>query len=111
MINDGGNNILEQEGVVMKDNFKTGDLVWIKEKRCWIYCVDDLPEDKSTVKQPDELITNGLPVVFIKYFPKSDWRKWMWTEDGIDEIRWCLVFYKGREWVIDPDYITKTRPD
>lgn len=103
----------------MNDDLKSGDLVWIscssmskvKSKRCWIYALEDLPEPPLKPRQCDEIVNNGLPLVFIRKLSEDEWSDWMWEDDGAPKIDWCFVFYNGKEWVVDPDNISKKKPE
>lgn len=100
-------------GVFEKSSeFKTGDLVWTSSG-CWLYSLESLPHDAPKPIQSDEIVKEGLPLIFMKNIPRDQWSTWM--EDSCNalddgKMRWCLVFYEGREWVVYERDITKSRP-
>ena len=94
------------------NGFKTGDLVWTLGG-CWLYSLECLPHDAPTPVQSDEIVKEGLPLIFMKDIPKDQWSVWMREScDAFDngKMKWCLVFYEGREWVVYEKDITKNRP-
>ena len=97
-----------------KDNagFKVGDLVWtIKE--CWLHVLSNLPHDVPAPLQRDLSATKGLPLIFMKYLSKDQWSGWMIESEmysaGKEKI-WCLVFFDGREWIVNESDISKKEP-
>lgn len=84
--------------------FKVGDLAWTTGE-CWLHVLSNLPHDVPTPPQRDHSAAKGLPLIFMKYLPREQWSDWMiesesMSKDGNARV-WCLVFFDGREWVVD----------
>jgi hypothetical protein len=88
----------------IEGKFRVGDLVWTAEE-CWLHVLSNLPHDVPTPVQRDYSARKGLPLIFMKYLPKDQWSDWMiesesMSKDGNSRM-WCLVFFDGREWIVD----------